>query len=168
MSERGLADRIEIVWAKGAEYPFEERGFDVASCIGASFIWGGYRPTVRAMKRAIRSGGRLVIGEPHWLRESIPPEYAKEERDVHTEYELLQITREEGFDFEYMVRAGHDDWDRYESDNWYGLIRWIEENPNHPERGEVIDHLHRIQEEYLRYGRAYMGWAIYILAPARY
>lgn len=54
---------------------------------------------------------------------------------------------------------------RYEADNWYGLIRWLEENPEHQ---EVIDHLHKTQDEYLRYIREYMGWAIYVLNPAQY
>jgi len=168
MHKRGMAERIEIVCANAAEYPFEKHSFDVALCIGASFIWGGYRPTIRTMKKAIHTGGKLVIGEPYWLKEDVPPEYAKGEQTVHTEYELLQITREEEFDLEYVVRASHDDWDRYEAGNWYGLIRWIEENPDHPERQDVIDHLHKTQDEYLRYGREYLGWAIYVLNPIRY
>jgi len=57
------------------------------------------------------------------------------------------------------------DWDRYEADNWHGLIRWLEENPDHPERGEVVEHLQKSQDEYLRYGREYLGWAMYVLAP---
>jgi len=76
------------------------------------------------------------------------------------------MAREEGFDIEYVIRASHDDWDRYESDNWYGLIRWLEDNPSHPSRHEVIAHLHRTQDEYLRYGREFCGWAMYALAPA--
>jgi len=168
MSERGVADRIKIVCAKGAEYQFEKQSFDVAVCMGASFIWGGYRPTIRGMKEAIHSRGKLVIGEPYWLKEPVPPEYARTEQAVHTEYELLQITREEGFDVEYVVRASHDDWDRYEADNWYGLIRWIEENPNHPERQEVIENLHKSQDEYIRYAREYFGWAMHVLNPISY
>jgi SAM-dependent methyltransferase len=168
VSERRLSDRIEIVCGKGADYPFQEGAFDAATCIGASFVWGGYRPTVQAMRRAIRSGGRLGIGEPYWLMDRMPPDYARRERSVHTEPELLQITREEGFDFEYVVRASHDDWDRYEADNWHGLIRWIEENPDHPQRAEVIEHLHKIQDEYLGVGREYLGWAMYVLAPMGY
>jgi len=167
MSRLGLTDRIKIICANAAEYPFKKQLFDVAACVGASFIWGGYRPTIRAMKKVIHPKGKLVIGEPYWLRERIPPEYAKTQQ-VHREHELWQITREEDFDFEYVVRASHDDWDRYEADNWYGLIRWLEENPKHPERQEVIDHLHRAQNEYLRYGREYMGWAIYVLNPVKY
>jgi len=160
MTERGFADRIEIVCGKGAEYKFKKHAFDVAACIGASFVWQGYRSSIAAMRGAIHEHGKLVIGEPYWIRENVPLEYAKEEQGIYTEYELLKISREEGFDFGYVVRSSHDDWDRYESDNWHGLIRWIEENPEHPERREVIDHLHKSQNEYIRFGREYMGWAM--------
>jgi SAM-dependent methyltransferase len=165
VSEKHLSERIEIVCSSGAEYPFQEGAFDAATCIGASFIWGGYRPSIQAMRRAIRKGGRLGIGEPYWQRDSVPPQYAAQESSVHSELELLRIAREEGFDFEYVIRASHDDWDRYEADNWHGLIRWLEENPDHPERGEVVEHLQKSQDEYLRYGREYLGWAMYVLAP---
>lgn len=168
VAAKGLSDRIEIVCGKGADYVFEEQAFDAATCIGASFIWDGYRSAIRAMKPAIRPGGRVGIGEPYWTRDRVPPEYAAQMPSIHTEYQLLQMAREEGFDFEYVIRASHDDWDRYEADNWHGLIRWIEENPEHPERGEVIAHLHRIQDQYLKYEREYVGWAMYVLAPRDY
>jgi len=165
VSDRGLDHRIEIVCAKGAEYSFEEKAFDAATCIGASFIWDGFRPTIRAMSRAATPQGRLGIGEPYWLTDNVPARYAAEEASVHTESELLRTAREEGFEFEYVIRASHDDWDRYEADNWHGLISWLEENPGHPERDEVTRHLHKIQEEYVTYGRRYLGWAMYVLAP---
>jgi len=120
------------------------------------------------MKKMIVEEGRIGIGEPYWLSTEVPTEYPISERGIHSEYELLKITREEGFDIEYVIRTSHDDWDRYESDNWYGLVRWIEDNPDHPNRHEVIDHLHKIQDEYLKYGREYCGWAMYVLAPRHY
>jgi protein-L-isoaspartate O-methyltransferase len=168
MEERGFGNRIEIVCGKGAEYKFEESSFDAAACIGASFVFGDYRSTIQAMKKAIHENGKLAIGEPYWLTELVPPDYAKQEVGIHTEYELLRITREEGFDIEYVVRASNDDWDRYESDNWYGLMRWIEGNRGHPEFQEVVDHFHKYQDEYFRYGREYLGWAMYVLNPVRY
>jgi len=79
------------------------------------------------------------------------------------EHELLKVTREEGFDIEYIVRSNDDDWARYETSNWRGLVSWIEENPSHSDRQEVVDYLHRSQDEYLRYQREYLGWAMYIL-----
>jgi hypothetical protein len=117
------------------------------------------------MKRAIKSAGRLGIGETYWLSHNVPPEYAQRETSTRPEEELMQITREEGSEVEYVVRASHDDWDRYSSDNWHGLISWLEDNPNHPERESVIRHLHLSQDDYFRYEREYMGWAMYVLTP---
>ncbi|MGB3713173.1 MAG: class I SAM-dependent methyltransferase [Candidatus Promineifilaceae bacterium] len=168
MIDRDLRGRIEIVCGDAAEYEFRHHAYTVATCVGASFIWGGFRKTVLGMKPAIEDNGRLVIGEPYWLRDQVPPEYMATEPSVHFEKELLEIVHEEGFDIEYVVRSNHDDWDRYEAGNWYALVRWIEENPDHPERKEVIDHLHTSQELYFKYTREYLGWAMYVLNSASY
>ncbi len=168
VAERGLAGRIDIVCGDAAEYKYEAHSYDVAACIGASFIWGNFGEALRALKNTIRPQGRIVIGEPYWLSEAVPEEFKQQEKDVHTEADLLSITRQEGFDFAYVLHSSHDDWDRYEADNWDGLLRWIEANPVHPERQEVIDHLRQAQAEYTRYGYMYLGWALYVLHPANY
>ncbi len=164
---RGLADRLQVVQGKGAEYRFEPGSFDYAACIGATFIWDGYKPALQALKQAIRPGGKLLVGEAYWLKDSVPPDLAQAQTSIRSESWLLQTTWEEGLEVEYVVRASHDDWDTYEAGNWYGLARWIEENPTHPERQEVIDALHESQAEYFRYGREYFGWAIYLLTQRR-
>ena len=70
-----------------------------------------------------------------------------------------------GFELEYVIRASQDDWDRYEAGNWHGLVRWLEDHPEHPERQAVVEHLHKVQDDYLRYGREHLGWAMYVLVP---
>jgi len=168
LSEHGLSDRIEIVQSSATDYHFESHSFDAAVCMGASFLWGGFEGTIRAMREAIKPSGKLIIGEPYWVTDEIPPEWAQDQSDVKTELQLLQTARTEGFDFEYLVRASPDDWDRYEASNWYGLLSWIDQNPDHPERQDVIDELHHSQEEYFRFGRKYFGWAIFLLNPIKY
>jgi SAM-dependent methyltransferase len=146
-----------------AEYVFEPHTFDMAACIGATFIWDGFRPTLHRLKDAIRPNGKLVVGEAHWLTTHVPPEFAKTQPEFCQEHELLQMAHAEQLEFEFVVRASHDDWDHYEASNWRGLLRWLEENPQHPNHAEVLEHLHSSQNEYLRYGRAYLGWAMYVL-----
>lgn len=170
MQGRDLSGRIEIIQADASKYPFEKHAFDAALCIGATFIWGAYREALHAMKEAIRPTGKLAIGEVYWLKGNVPQEYiaTTAPKDTRYEHELLEITHEEGFDLQYLVRASHEDWDRYEAGKWRALVQWIDDNPDHPERQEVIDYLHRSQEEYLRYQREYLGWAIYVLSPMKY
>jgi len=168
VAARALTELVEIVCSNAADYEFEAHSFDIASCLGASFIWGGYRQAIRKMKIALCSGGKIVVGEPYYTHGKIPSKLIKYEGDLHTEFELMQITREEGFEIEFVVRASGDDWDRYVSSSWYGLLRWIDENPDHIERQYVIDYLHKSQDMYLKYQRKYEGWALYILNPREY
>jgi ubiquinone/menaquinone biosynthesis C-methylase UbiE len=167
IKDKGLSGQLKVVCQNAAEYEFHRETYDVAACIGASFIWGDYRSTIRAMSEAIHSKGKLVIGEPYSLKTPMPPEY-EEGKGILTEFELVQIAREEGFDLEYMVRASSDDWDRYEATNWLGLVKWLEENPDHQEKQEVIDWFYKTQDDYLKFGREYLGWAVYILNPRKY
>lgn len=162
LRQAGLQDRIQIVQANGAEYPFEQGAYDVAACIGASFIWKGYRETIRAMRPALSPGGRMIIGEPYWLTDQVPPEYVAREK-IHTEAELLRIARDEGFTFEYVLHSNGDEWDAYEASNWRGFCAWLRENPSHPDRDEVIRTMNQWQEDYLHFGRKYLGWAIFVL-----
>jgi len=167
IAEHGLDDRLEIVHEDASKYRFQKGAYDFAVCIGASFIWGGFGPTVRKLKLAVRPGGKIAVGEPYWNKTPAPKQYIKrlEGFTMYTEHELLGLARSEGYDFEYIVRTSLDDWDRYETGNWHGLHRWLGENPRHPDRQQVIDWLHKNQEEYLRWGREYLGWAIYLMRP---
>ncbi len=162
----GLGDRIEIVCGNAAEYAFEPHSYDVASCVGATFIWkGGFEEALGAMRRATVPDGRLIVGEAYWLRSMVPPECAQRETSIRTEYELLHMAREQGLELIYVLHSSRDEWDHYESENWRGLTDWLDENPTHPGRDDVIRHLHQSQEEYVRYGREYFGWALYVFRP---
>ncbi len=162
-----FSDNFEVICMDASKYQFERQAFDAALCIGATFIWGGYRQTIQAMRLAIRSSGHLAIGEAYWSRANVPPEFAKTQ-DFVPEAHLLEIAREENLDLRTVVRASQDDWDRYESDNWDGLLRWLDDHPEHPERLEVVNHLHASQDEHFRYMVGNVGWAIYVLKPVKH
>jgi cyclopropane fatty-acyl-phospholipid synthase-like methyltransferase len=54
----------------GAEYtPASYESFDVALCIGASWVYGGHRGTIQALKQMVKPDGLILVGEPFWLKE---------------------------------------------------------------------------------------------------
>lgn len=167
VAKKGLSGQIEIVCSAGSDYTFEEGSFDAATCIGATFTFGGFQQTIKALKRAVHQNGRLGIGETHWLSNQVPPQYAQKQTSTYTEPELAQFARSEGFELEYIIRSSRDDWDRYVSDSWYGLIRWLEGNPNHPDREQVFRFFRADQDDYLQFQSQYMGWALYCLSPLK-
>lgn len=167
ITEAGLVGKIDVVCANPSEYKFQSQAYDVASCLGATFIWGGLHKALTLMRSAVRPDGKLVVGEPYYTQEKVPQELVKFEGDLHTEFQILRIAREADFDVEFVVRASRDDIDRLVSASWFGLLRWMDDNPDHTEQDYVRDYLHKNQDMYFRYQRAYEGWALYILNPRR-
>lgn len=47
--------------------------------------------------------------------------------------------------------------------NWHQTVRWLRENPDHPDRQQRIEALHRDQDAY-PFRLRYQGWAIYVLS----
>ncbi|MDX1933177.1 MAG: class I SAM-dependent methyltransferase [Capsulimonadales bacterium] len=163
LAERGQSERIEIVCGPGADYPASDGSFDNAVCLGASFVFGGFRPTMQALRRVSRPGRRIAIGEPYWRHDRVPVELTVRYR-FHTEVEILRIAEEEGYYLERIVRSTEEDWDRYQSDHWAGLMVWLTENPDHPDWQEVRKALRSEQEGYLQFEREHLGWAMYVFA----
>jgi ubiquinone/menaquinone biosynthesis C-methylase UbiE len=164
IADLGLSDRLEVIEGKGADHPFAPGSFDIAACIGASFVWGGVKDALPELKRAIHSDGKIILGEPYWLKDAIPPDFAQQQNEIQSEIALLRLFRQAGLEVEYVLHSNHDEWDEYEAGNLYGLSRWIEENPDHPDLPQVVQYLHESQEEYFQYGREYFGWALYLLS----
>jgi len=163
----GLSGQLEVVEGKGAEYPFISGSYDFAACVGASFVWGNVQDALPELRRAIHSNGKIIFGEPFWLKDSVPPDFAQQQFTVYSEKRLLQFFRQNELEVETILHSNMDEWDAYETSNWYGLARWIEENPDHPDLQQVAQRLHESQEEYVEFGREYIGWALYLLSPMK-
>jgi len=73
IQERKLDRNVEIVCANGSEYTTDEK-YDAGLCIGATFIWGGFRQTIQALKQFVKPDGRLAIGEVY-VSNDMPREY---------------------------------------------------------------------------------------------
>lgn len=70
VADAGLGHLIELVHADAREFD-PGREYDVALCLGASFVWDGLAGTLAALRPAVNDGGFVVVGEPYWR--SWPP-----------------------------------------------------------------------------------------------
>lgn len=62
-----------------------------------------------------------------------------------------------------MVLADADSWDRYVAAQWWTIDRWISAHPDDPRAGEMHEVLVAWRRSYLRYGRRYLGWGVFVL-----
>jgi ubiquinone/menaquinone biosynthesis C-methylase UbiE len=63
--ELGVADLVTFVHDDAAGQ-VADRPVDIASCIGATWIGDGVPGTVELLRRSLRPGGVMLIGEPNW------------------------------------------------------------------------------------------------------
>jgi SAM-dependent methyltransferase len=163
LAEANVSGQVEIRCMDATLFPPPHEPFDLAVTLGASDIWGGTGPTLDALGAMVHEGGAIVLGDRYWRVERVPPEFAREWGEIPTEYELLCCLRERGLELAGVIRSSETDWDAYESGIWRSCLEWLDEHPEHPRWGEVLEYFHRVQEEYLAFGREYLGWAMYLI-----
>jgi SAM-dependent methyltransferase len=161
-SAAGLGDRVSFELGDGAAAALEPESYDVALCLGASFVWGGLAGTLDALERVVRPGGRVAIGEPYWRSLPLPDDYEDREYPCTSLEGTVAILESGDLRVVTIVDASLDDWDRYETLHWHAVEEWLAESPDDPDAEEIGALYRRHKHTYLRYGRDLLGWAIFI------
>jgi SAM-dependent methyltransferase len=165
--ELGVAGQLEFVHGDAAGYVADEP-VDLAACLGATWIGGGVAGTIELLRRSLRPGGMLLIGEPYWRRD--PPDqrtvegcFASSRSDFKPLPELVESFGELGYDVVEMVLADQDSWDRYRAAHWLNIRRWLDRNPDDELAAELRAELSTDPARYVRYEREYLGWGVFAL-----
>ncbi len=164
-SRRVPAAEVELLEMAGADYGAEPGSFDLACCLGASWVFSGHRGTLRTLREAVRPGGQILVGEPFWIADPSPDYLAwsrmrREEFGTHAEN--VQAGEAEGLVPLLALVSNGDDWDTYESLQWRAAARHAEANPDDPDLTELLDRVNHSRHEYLTWGRQTLGWALYL------
>lgn len=161
-AEAGVADSISFELADAAGATFALEAYDAALCLGASFVYGGLVQTIDALEPAVRPGGFVVVGEPYWRRLPLPAEY-EDRGDPWTTLEgTVVIFETTGIPVVSLIASSEDDWDRYETLHWLAVERWLADNGGDQEAAEIRERHESSKRTYLRHGRDYLGWAIFV------
>ncbi|HEX7471771.1 MAG TPA: class I SAM-dependent methyltransferase [Candidatus Limnocylindrales bacterium] len=166
-ARRVPAAALELLEMGGADYRAAPASFDLACCLGASWIFNGHRGTLGALRAAVRPGGQVLVGEPFWRSE---PDQAylslsgmrRDEFGRHAENVEAGIA--EGLVPLLALVSNGDDWDRYETLQWRAAARYAASHRDDPDVPELLERVDRSRHAYLTWGRATLGWALYLFA----
>ena len=160
-----LEGQVEIIEGDGAKFSVLPNSFDLAMCLGASWIWDGYRGTIEALKGFVRPGGLVAIGEPFKLKEpdagyvEAAPGFAE---NLVTHAENVATAQQAGLTPLYNLVSNQDDWDRYEGQRMLSAEMYAAENPDDPDVRELLERQRRGNGTFLKWGRDTTNWAIYL------
>jgi SAM-dependent methyltransferase len=164
--ERAPDARLTLLEMDGADYrPEKPESLDLVACIGASWIYGGHRGTLKALEGMAAQESWIVVGEPYWRQEP-GREYleaiGEERNNFGTHNENAEAGQEFGLELAYTLVSSQDDWDRYEGLQWYAAEQWAGGHVKDPDVEEVLKRVRQGKAAYLRWGRETLGWAIYV------
>jgi cyclopropane fatty-acyl-phospholipid synthase-like methyltransferase len=136
--------------------------FDVALCLGATFVWGGLAGTLDALEPTVRDGGHVVVGEPFWRKLPLPEDYPERSGPYTTLEGTIAIFESGALRTVAVIASSEDDWDRYETLHWRAVEEWLAENADDPDAADIRDRHEQYKATYLRHGRELLGWAIFV------
>ncbi|MBI4310185.1 MAG: class I SAM-dependent methyltransferase [Chloroflexi bacterium] len=167
LQERAPKADIRLLQMDGAQYRPETPGsFDLAMCVGASWVFNGHRGTLRALKEMTRPGGLVLVGEPYWIREPsdqyLAAEGAPKREEFSSHLGNVAIGGEGGLAPLYTCASNQDDWDMYVTLQWYATDEYVRTHADDPDLPELLAKQAQARELYLRWERDTLGWAMYL------
>lgn len=165
-AELGVDDAVRFVESDASGFVADEP-VDVAACVGATWIGGGVPGTLDILRRSLRPGGMLLVGEPYWRTLPTTPEElagcgAQSVEDYRTLPDLLGSFDAQGYDVVDMVCATEESWDRYLAPQWQSMRRWADTHPDDELHDEVRRLLATEPQQYAASMRS-LGWGVFAL-----
>jgi SAM-dependent methyltransferase len=167
---RGLTERVRWVEADAQHWATDEL-FDVVLSVGATHAFGGLDGTLTAVRRFLRPGGRLLLGDGIWHAPPSAAALAALEigpADMPDLAGLVDRVRGAGWEPGYGHVSSPAEWDEYEF-SWTGsLTAWaLHEAPSAEERQEALTIARDHRSAWLRGWRGHLGFATLVLYDVR-
>jgi SAM-dependent methyltransferase len=166
LEARAPGAAVAFTHMDGADFtPEQPHSFALASCVGASWVFGDHGKTLDALNGFVAPGGWVVVGEPYWRHE--PSEEHLQAWGLPREFfgshaENAEAGERRGLDLVHTLVSSKDDWDRYEGLQWYATAEYARSHPDDPDLPELLERVAKDKSVYLRWGRDTVGWAIYV------
>ncbi len=124
---RRVGDRLQW-WLGDAGELAGDGTYDVASALGASWIWDGYAGTARALASIVRRGGTVVVADLY-RRAGVAPAEVEHYGEVPTYDELHGAFDAAGLDVVGDIDTTAESWNDYQRRIAESADAWVAQHP---------------------------------------
>ena len=138
---------------------------DGAICVGSTHAFGTLGDTLEALARTVRPGGVVLAGEGYWRHEPAPAyleALGARAEDFCDHSGNLEQGTERGWNPLFTAEASERDWDAYEDAYAANVEAHAAAHPDDPDREAMLNRVRAWRECYHRWGRATLGFGIYL------
>lgn len=171
---RALTGRVEFV--EGSAGETSHGPAELVLCLGASHALSDAEPprhtadALRALRRIVAPGGRVLLAETFWHRSPTSAELAAmwpgARADEHHDLAgLVDVAAAAGFRPAWIETAGEDEWEDFESGYQSDVEEWLAAHPDHPLARETRERVDRHRASWLKGYRGVLGMAYLTLVP---
>jgi cyclopropane fatty-acyl-phospholipid synthase-like methyltransferase len=164
--DAGREHRLVTHCMDAEEYEGGEPAFDLAICLGTAEVYGGFALALEALRRLVRRGGHIIIGEVSM--DITPParyrKYLEEfQWNIQPSGKLLHAIHERELELLWALRSTTDEWDSYMSLQWQAIAGHAALHHDDAQAKVFLEWSRDEQETYLRYQRHYVDWNVMLL-----
>jgi ubiquinone/menaquinone biosynthesis C-methylase UbiE len=134
-------------------------------CIGSTHALGGLEATLSALKKCVKKGGYILIGEGYW-KQKPSQDYllalGAEESELKTHEENVKAGEDLGLIPLWAIVSSEDDWDEYEWLYSMSIENYCYDHPEDPDCPAMLARIRTWRRTYLKWGRDTLGFALYL------
>jgi cyclopropane fatty-acyl-phospholipid synthase-like methyltransferase len=171
---RGLSGRVTFV--KESAIGTSRGPADLVLCLGASHALSEAEPpkhteqAVRALRRLVTPGGRVLLGESFWQRSPTAAELAAmwpgmTAGELPDLAGLVDLAVDAGFRPAWIETASLDEWEEFESGYQADQEEWLATHRDHPLAAGTREAVDEHRSYWLRGYRGILGLAYLTLVP---
>lgn len=162
---RGVSERVR--WEQADAATWVSGTFDVVLCIGAGHAFGGFDRALTALRRHLRPGGQVLLGESVWNgppSETAQAALGEGPDDLPDLAGMFDRLRASGFEPGHGHVSTLEEWDDYEL-SWTGsLVAWAMHGAGTREdREAALTAAREHREAWVRGWRRQLGFATLVL-----
>jgi SAM-dependent methyltransferase len=164
-AKRVPVKQLELLEIDVADFQTPLGTFDLAACMGASEIFGGYSGTLQTLASYVKPNGYILVGEAYWKKEPSEEFLAKfgGNRDEFTTHaENIAVGEAQGLLPLYAIVSSEDDWDKYEWLHSRAVEIYAQQHPQDPDVPALLSRIRAWRKLYLEWGRDILGFGLYL------